>query len=318
MIEEKKSNLAVYIAPTKAVGDVVVSICFPLNVSGCVLNKLKCGGSQCSAVCFPQGSEEACLGFSLYLAVKQSLSGNALAVSKTKVGDVICGAHDGMFFINWKVKGTISAARKSIGIALKCLNPAALKSTYMQCVKVVGGKTTNEEFAYIADETIKSINKELTIGIVGNIKADKTKLKDLVDTVHKKINTKSVSGTKSKPSEHVSCDHSNLTELKISGWSSAIISDYIQFRVRGLVPTLYNKYLLLPVKNSIWDTKAKKIKKGVKDFINAKYSKVSTDLPEILGYHTLSSGMLCSSDVRSMINSGVSASSLESALNKYL
>jgi hypothetical protein len=318
MIEEKKSGLSVFIAPTKTVGDVVVSICFPLNANGCVLSKLNAGGGGCNSTCFPSGSEEACIGFSLYLTIRQALCGNALAVSKTKVGEVKCGAHDGMFFINWKVKGTVSAARKSIGIALKCLNPARMGSTYTRCVRLVGGKPTKEAFAYVVDETAKSINKDLVIGIVGNIKADKAKLKDLVDTVSKKVDASSVSGSKSKPTDHTSCDHADYTELKISGWSSAILSDYIQFKAKGVVPSLYNKYLLLPMKTSQWDTLSKKIKKGVKDFVSAKYAKVSVDLPEVLGYYVLSSGMLCAGDVRTMLNSGVTSSALESAINKYL
>jgi hypothetical protein len=318
MIEEKKSGLTVFIAPTKTVGDVVVSVCFPANVNGCALAKLNGGGGSCESVCFPQGSEEACVCFCLYLTVRQTLCGDTLATSKTKVGDVLCGAHDGMFFINWKVKGTVSAARKSIGMAMKCLNPARMGPSYAKCVKYAGGKPSKENFAYVADELAKNINKDLTISIVGNIKADKDKLKDLVDKVSKKIDASGVSGSKSKPSEHTACDHSNFTELKISGWSSVVISDYIQFKAKGLVPVLHNKYLLLPIKQQIWDTLAKKIKKGVKDFVAAKHTKVPVDAAELLAYKSLSSGALCASDARTLLNSGANASAVESAINKYL
>ena len=318
MIEEKKSGLTVYAAPTKTVGDVVISLCFPLEANGCTLSKLINGSSSCSSECFPSGSEEACIGFSLYLAVRQSLCGTPLAVSKSKVGSVGCGVHDGMFFINWKVKGTVSAARKSIGIALKNMNPGKLNSSYTRCIRVVGGKPSKETFSYVSDEATKGINKDLVIGIVGNIKIDKPKLKDLVETVHKRISAESAGGSKSKPSDHVECDHSNFTELKISGWSSAVASDYIQFKIRGLVPAVYNKYLLLNIKNAQWDTMSKKIKKGVKDFVSAKYSKVSTDLAQVLSYLYLSSDMICASDARNILSGSINASSLESAINKYL
>lgn len=317
MIEEKKGGLSVFIAPTKTVGDVVVSMCFALDADGCTLSKLNGCGSECSSHCFPAGSEESCLAYSLYFTVKQTLAGNALAVSKTKVGDVKCGVHDGMFFINWKVKGTVSAARKSLGMALKCMAPAKMWPTYSRCVKMLKMSPNKDTFSYVAEAATKSIKDDLHVGIVGNIKADKAKLKDLVETVSKRLNADSVSGTKTKPSGHTECDHSHLTELKISGYSSLLISDYLQHKIKGLNPMVFNKKIILMMKPAQWQTMTKKLKTGVKDFVATKYMKVA-DLAEVLGYYGLSSGVLCSSDVRSMLSGQLSASSLESAINKYL
>ena len=317
MIEEKKGGLSVFIAPTKTVGDVVISMCFALDADGCTLSKLNGCGSECSSHCFPAGSEEACLAYSLYSTVKQVLAGNALAVYKTKVGDVKCGIHDGMFFINWKVKGTVSAARKSLGMALKCMAPSKMWPVYSRCIRMLKASPNKETFSYVADAATKNIKDSLHVGIVGNIKADKAKLKDLVDTVSKRLNVEGTSGSKTKPSGHTECDHSHVTELKISGYSSLLISDYLQNKIKGLNPMVFNKKLILMIKPAQWETLTKKLKPGVKDFVATKYMKVS-DLGEVLGYYGLSSGVLCASDARSMLNGQLSASTLEGAINKYL
>jgi hypothetical protein len=317
MIEEKKGGLSVFIAPTKTVGDVVISMCFELDADGCTLSKLNGCGSECSSHCFPSGSEEACLAYSLYSTVKQVLAGNALAVSKTKVGDVKCGVHDGMFFINWKVKGTVSAARKSLGMALKCMTPAKMWPVYSRCVKMLKSSPKKETFAYVADAAAKSIKNNLHVAIIGNIKADKAKLKDLVETVSKRLNAESSPGNKTKPADHTACDHTHLTELKISGYSSLLVSDYLQNKIKGLNPMVFNKKLILMMKPAQWETMTKKLKSGVKDFVATKYMKVA-DLGEVLGYYGLSSGVLCANDAHSMLNGQLSASTLESAINKYL
>jgi hypothetical protein len=334
MIEAKKGGLSVYVVPTKLVGDVAVGVCFPLTASGCALARLN-GGCDCRTVIvetkksgdstpkeilpnFPAGSEEACMGYSLFLAVEQSLCGDPLAVAKTKVGEVKCGAHNGMFYINWKVKGTVSAARKSLGIALKNLNPLRMASAYVRCVKTLGGPNDKAGFLYVADKAASGIKNSLTCGVVGNIKIDNAKLNDMLDTLSKKHVVSTVSGTKTKPADHTPCNHADHTEIKVSGWSSAALADYIKFRVKGVDPLVCDDRILLPMKSGQWDTIAKKIKKGVKDYVNAKYAKVSTDLPAVYGYSALSKAALCSCDVRTVIKSGLSTATVEGAISKHL
>lgn len=317
MIEGKKGGLTLYVAPTKLVGDVAVSICFSANVNGCALAKLN-GTCGCGSDCFPNGSEEAVVCHSLFLAVRQVLCGDPLAVSKTKVGNVQSGSHNGQFFINWKVKGTVSAVRKSIGIAFKVLNPAKMYATYSRCIRELGSTPKRETFAYVADQLKSAVKSNLTVGVVGNIKCDKDKLNDMLEVISKKHGVSDVDGSKTKPSNHTPCDHSNHTELKVSGWSSAVVADYINFKVKGLSVNLCDKFLLLPIKSNQWDALAKKIKSGVKDYVKAKYARVADDLPEVFGYLCLSSCSLCACDVKSMINSRLSANTAEAAILKHL
>jgi len=317
MIESKKGGLSIFLESTKLVGDVSVGLCFELACNGCAFNRL-CGVADCASQCFPSGAEEAAMGYALASAVRQVLCGDPLAVSKTKVGSVECVAHNGHLGLNWKVKGTGSAIRKSLGMALKVLDPAKMFPAYSRCIKQLGGSPDKESFNYVADAAAKAIKSDLTIGILGNTKLDKDGLADMLEILSKKHNVSSTKGSKSKPTGHSVCDHSGVTEVKISGWSSAVLADYIRSKVKGLDPILCDKHLLLPIKDSQWKTLAAKLKKGVKDFAQAKYTKVGDNLPAVFGYLTMASGQLCASDVKSAVNNKLSASSIESAILKGL
>ena len=342
MLEAKAGGLSLFIAPTKLVGDVAVSVCFPMVVDGCALGKLSTGGQGCGGTCYPAGSEEAALCYGLFLAVNQALCGDPVAVSKSKVGAVGCGAHNDMFFINWKTKGTASAVRKSIGMALKVLDPAKMFQVYSRCVRELGGVPKKESFAHVASAAASAVKNNLTVGVVGNINmnkakpkpgakprpgadgkppkppSNKSKLEQMMDVLKKKHSVSSVDGSKSKPTDHTACDHSNQTEVKTSGWSSAVLSDYLNNKVKGLNPTLCNKVLLLPIKESAWETLAKKLKSGVKDYVAMKYTKLGDDLPQVFGYLAISSCKLCAGDVKSMLHNKLNASAVESAITKSL
>lgn len=323
MLEGKAGGLSVFIASTKLVGNVAVSLCFPMHVNGCSLAKMGAGGQGCcsnssESGCFPSGSEESAVCYSLYLMVNQVLCGDPLATSKTKVSSVTCCGHNGLFSINWNVKGTVSAVRKSVGLALRVLNPSKMYAIYSKLVRELGGTPKKESFAYVASEAAAAIKSNLTVGIVGNINADKAKLDGMLDVLKKKHAVSAVEGSKTKPSDHKECDHSNYAEAKTLGWASAVLSDYLRFKVRGLNPTLCDKHLLLPMKQSAYETLAKKVKDGVKTYVAAKYTKIGDNLGVVFGYMTLSSGALCACDVKSMINAKVSAASVESAITKSL
>lgn len=183
MIESKKGNISLFLQRTPLVADVAVCMSFAAKCSGCTLNKLisgGCGGCATLAppdkkcpepvLCFPEGSEESCLCYALYLVVKSALCGDPLATAKSKVGSAYCGFNNGSFFICWRVKGTGSAVRKSLGIALKSLNPAKYYSVYDHCMKSLGKKSDRSHFTYVANALVKNIKDEISCGVVGNIK----------------------------------------------------------------------------------------------------------------------------------------------------
>ena len=316
MLEGKKEGLSVFVESTKVVGDVSVGLCFDVECDGCSLGKL-CGGASCCCDGYPSGSEEASVCYALFLAVRQVLCGDPLAVSKTKVGSVVCVAHNGMFGINWKVKGTASAVRKSIGLALKVLDPAKMYPAYSRHVKQLGGSADKGAFNHVADSIAKSV-KALTVGIVGNIKLDSEKLKAMLEVLVKKHNVSATSGPKTKPSGHKACVHNDCCDVKVSGWASAVVSDFIMAKVKGLTPCVCDKHLHLHLKAGQWDTLSKKLKKFSGEYAASKYGKVGDNLPAVFGYLNLANGSLCACDVRTAISSKLSASAIESVINKVL
>ena len=317
MIEAKKGNLSLYVAPTKLVGDCAVGLCFDMKLNTCAMCRLTSGGNSCGSECFPEGTEEACLCYSLFMVVEQALCGSPDAVAKSKVGRVVCDLHNGMFFINWNTKGNASAVRKSIGIALKVLNPSKVNSLYSRLVKEMGGSAKKEAFNYVADLAIKSMKSGIQIGVVGNIKVDKEKVNDMLDVLVNKVNLSPVDGKKEAPKEHRNCVHDNFVEVKVAGWESAVVSEFLKNKVKGLNVYLCDKYLLLPVKEQQWETLQNKLKDSVTDYADAKYGKLKDKLPEVWGYVALSSGMVCCSDVKSALRN-MTVSSVKAAINKSL
>jgi hypothetical protein len=267
---------------------------------------------------WPSGAEESCLCYVLYLVVRNMLCGDPLATMRSKVGSVNCGANDGCFFITWTVKGNGSAVRKSLGMAIKSLNPGKLFADYSRCVRDAGGKPKREHFNHVAHELAQSLKDQITCGVVGTIRLEKDKLEDIVETVAKKVQVAAVAGSKQKPNEHVECDHGEMTEVKIDGWQAFVAREYINAKVKGISSMLGNKQLILSAKPKQWDVIVPKLKRLVKDYVKAKYARVGDELQALLGYKSIASADICSMDVRDMIKNKITSSEVEKAINSAL
>jgi hypothetical protein len=326
MIEAKNGNVFLFAERTASVGDVAVCICVKTSLSSCALHKLN-GNCHCCAH-FVNGSEESALCFSMYLLVKDALSGSPLAVEKSKVGDVRCGYSNGSFYISWNVKGTGSAVRKSLGMAFKQLSPAKLFPVYSQCIKLLGGKAHKEEFLYVADKLTKEINSGLHCGIVGNIrltKVDSNKkevpaldLRDMLSVLVKKLSPAVVSGSKKSPNDHEKCEHGDTAEVKVSGWQSFVLSEYIKSKAKGCSVIACDKHLWVNMPQSKWDTLSAKLKDSAKDYAERIYGHVKKDLPALIGYFALTSGNLGCHDVYSMLKSNLTVNAVGNALHSNL
>ena len=326
MLEASKKNLSLFVQRTPFVSDVVVSVSFKTNCSGCCLNKLK-SNYQCE--CFPKGSEESCLAYSMYLLVNNALTGDPLAVSKSKSSCVQCGCNNGTFFITWKVKGTGSAVRKSLGMALKQMNPAKLYSMYANCVKHCGGKPDRESFNYVVDKFVKSMKDSVHCGVIGNIKTEKKDgnktvpaldLPAMLEVLAKKVNLSDADTPKSESKNHKDCDHSTSTELKVSGWEATVVKDYIDSKARAQIARVCDKYVLVNMHPNKWDTMATKLKDRLKDHIKQKFAKLDTDnnLAPLLGYMMLSDATGSCMDAKQMIKKNVKSSDVEKAIKSVL
>jgi hypothetical protein len=315
MLESKKGSISLSVTRCPLVGDAAVSLSFKAAVNSCALNRLV-HGWDCN--CLPSGAEEACVCYAQFLVIQDVLCGSPLATSKSKVGSVKCVANDGIFSVCWTVKGTGSAVRKSIGMALKTLSPGKYYSVYQKCIKDIGGKAVREEFNSAADEICKAVKNEVTCCVVGNIKTTKEHVDAMVEVLSNKLVVAAVDGAKKKPSNHVACDHSELTELKTSGWHAYVVKEYIMAKARGAQVHVFDKYLTINANAKQWESLAAKLKKPLKDYVAQKFTKVGDELANVLGYLIIANGSAGAGEVKSLLKNGVKASDVESAINKVL
>jgi hypothetical protein len=321
MIESKKNNLHLYISQTNKVGNVVVSIGFETNCSASTLRHLKSGCScNCQTdekKCFSKGAECTSVCFSLYKVIQNKLAGTPLDVFKSKVGKVCCNFTQGVFYVFWDVQGTVSAVRKSLGMALSCIQPSKVYSIYQDCMRVLQHHSDRNVFNFAADELCKSINSKLVCAVVGKIKADDTKLNAMLDVLSKKLSKLDCEGKKEKPAEYVECVSEHCL-VKCSGWASGVLRDYLNFKLKGITISTTDNGLCLNMKEARFDTMKSKLKEGVSDFMNAKFGKVKTDLYPILSYLLLSSGSLDPINVQKLLKDKPSVSEMEKAVSKCL
>ena len=327
MIEAKKDSVTLFVEATSKVGQVVVCIDFEAKCSFRTLRNLVggcccmcCGaadGKSGSGACFPEQSEQSIVCYSLFKVVERKLAGSPLEVSKSKVGDVSCGYNGERFFISWQVQGTISATRKSLGLALACLNPSKVYSIYQDYSRAMMHVPNREQFNYAADEIGKSIRRGVICGVVGKIKVDATKVKDMVEVVAKKLPDIVVDGAKVKPGGHAACNN-GVCNIRCTGWQAALLKEYVMSVQRGISLDITSNGICVNAKEARWDAVARKLKSMAKDYVAMKYGNVKADLHQIIAYLVLSSSSAGASHMHSFLKSQPSVAAIGEAIVKCL
>lgn len=322
MLEGKKGNLSLFLE-SAPVSDVAVGVSFEVKGNSCIIHKLE-SGTKCE--CFPSGSEETVIAYSLYLAVKNALTGDAIKLSKFKVGTVSCCLNNDTFSISWQVQGTGSAVRKTISNAIKVMSPAKMFPIYSDCMRRLCKKIDKEHFNYAAEKLNKSLNSHIHCAVVGKIKLTKKDEKgkeipsinvsEMLEIIHKKLDLASTSGKKTEPKDHIKCEHSSLVEVKVSGWKSMIVKDYITSKIKGIMPVICNNYIMLDLKESKWDTISEKLKKGI-SVESDRYSKIKILAP-FIAYRILATASGSTHDSLDVIKSKIKSGDIEKALNSVL
>ncbi len=323
MIQGSENGINLFIQRTPLVGDVVVSLCFSAGCSSCTLNRLynralsscsntvKLESNECltKEACFPAGSEESCVCYSVFLIVRDALCGTPLATSKSKVGSVSCGYNNGNFIISWNTKATGSAIRKSLGIAMKNINPVKCYSTYDQCIKSLGKSSNRSNFEYVACQIATNIKKNLSVCAVGNIKIEGKKkilIDDALSVLSKKLSVVAASKGE-KPKEHIPCTHNSFAELKCTGLSTFITRDYISSKFKGVPILISDNGLTLMVNKKKYESISIKLKNDADEFIKNKYERVGKELGNIVSYIALSNSAVACCDLKNVLSEGLTA-----------
>lgn len=299
MIEVKNKHLTFKTVSNKFVNDVIVTITFNHEMDVCSFNHLLC---KISCKCQSTGYEKSALVYCLYLAMCQKLCGDPLAVKNSKVAGIdACYGNDTVAF-SWKMKGVLSHVRKSLGLALGSIKPSTLYSTYSSYIKILGGKPSKEVFNSNVADLISDITKGIDIVVAGNIKTTKEKNNAALDVITKKINY-GVASKPQKKSEHKSkCDslNENVVILKLQGYETFLLMDYLNTKMKGVKIKKYNKNTCVYMSPEKYKNLQPKLKQGVKDYVEKKYKKIK-DIQPLLVYMGVSKLALNPKDVDKLL-----------------
>lgn len=315
VLETSKGNLKLAVCSSKLVPDIVVSLSFASTMNGCFWNKL-CGNSH-NPQGFPKGSEEAIIAYCLYSNVRAILAGDPQAIMKNKVASVGAGYSDGHFYICWRTKGTYSAARKSLGLALKGLTPSKMFSNYSTLVKSLGVSSSRNAFNAAANTLNKAIQASVHCLIVGNIKKpEQAVLDDFLSVVVKKLNPPEVEGDKKLDGDYSPCSMENLTEIKSKGWEALCLIDYIMSKVRGLPVYNYGDSVCVGLPAARWKTISNKLAQHTKDY-SKKYSDAQK-MGVLAAYSGLANSQINCKTALELVKKGLSSADVEKALKSSL
>jgi hypothetical protein len=320
-IEVKSKNLTLSLGVSKKVADVIVSLSVPFKgMASCCLNRLKksCGNPSP----LMNGSEESALAFALFEAIRDKLEGSGLEIMSTKSTNVDCHNINNNLVFTWHTQGSITAIRKSTGIAISCLNPTKLFSKYSENIKFLTGKNGDKEvFNFVAKKLSKEIKSHITITVVGKVNATKEKVSDVVKVLDKKFPEIEMPTDKesSQPQKHKSEEvEMEYPFIKCSGVAAAIVSDYIRNNSNGMSVSITEEGVT--IYNSNWSSKQKQLsdKKRISDYINKKYLKIEEkgELSNIFAYFALSQGYIDSTIAKSIIASKLKVSKLIELIEK--
>lgn len=282
MVSEKLKNIELTVAPCKKLPDIAVIMGIHFDVCSASLFKLDESFSfdNMKGNKVYTGSEQAALAYALYITVRDKMVGSPLEMSRSRVSRINYDAQEGKFMLSWNTQGSVSMLRKTIGLALSVMNPHKLYSKYAINCKNLGCKADRDVFNHVANAMADSIKKGIKIAVVGRIKVDNTKVKDILQKVEKKLpKLTNIKGT--KPPIYDKFVH-EFPVIKVSGIAAAAVADYI--RSQGMGTTFIGNELI--IYNKSFTTKKSTLKKTdrVKNYVRQKYEKLGTNFSCIFAY----------------------------------
>lgn len=312
-MESKLKNLTLVVGICKKVPDIAVLMGLHYDCSKINLINLKTNNPSGELL---NGAEGSALGYALFEAIRDKFIGSPLELARSRVSRVDCDSINGKFLISWNTQGSVSMLRKTIGLALSCLDPAKLYAKYAENMKLLGGKNDRDVFNYLANEMIAAIKKGIKVDVVGKIKVDAAKLKDLLAKADKKQKSPASVPKGSKPPKHADCP-CDYPHVKVSGIAAVVVADYIKSKSGGYGVDVYDGKVV--VYNKSWDTKKKSLKgSSAKDYVRQKYEKLKDDFACVLAYLAITQGYADCCTVSQIIKTKPSAASMAALIQKSL
>jgi hypothetical protein len=312
-MESKLKNLVLNVGMCKKVPDIAVLMGIPYVCSKINLINLKTNNPSKELL---TGVESSCIAYALYETVRDKFVGSPLELTKSRVSRVECDSINNKFLISWNTQGSVSMLRKTIGLALSTMDPAKLYSKYAENCKLMGVKSDRNVFNYLANEMIDATKKAITIDVVGKIKVDSAKLKDLLSKVVKKQPKQTTIPKGSKPPKYIDyvCGYPHVN---VSGIAAVVVADYIKSKSGGMGVEVYTGKVV--VYNNSWETKKKALGgQRVKDYVRQKYEKLKGDFAFVLAYLAITQRLAECCTVAQIIKTKPSPGSMVALIQKNL
>jgi hypothetical protein len=313
-MEVKNKNVCIVYGQSRRVGDSAVSMGLGYSVSPLCLELLNNNQKDTES---HAGAECAATAFALFESVRDKMIGSPLEVSRSKVSRVDCESIGGEFVISWNTQASFSAIRKTLSLALSCLNAPKLYSKFAENCKLLGCKSDRSVFNDCSNQLTTAIKKEIKFAIISKAKVDDAKLKDLVAKVAVKLpKQETLSGAK-KPEKHPEHKH-EYPVVKVTGVSAVVVADYIRSKSGGMGVFVFGNEVV--IYNKSWSTKQKSLNttNRIGDYVRQKYEKLGKDFPNVLAYVAISQGSGNTSTAAKIIKSKPTPSSMKELLKKSL
>lgn len=298
MTEHKSDHIRLTIVTSRFAPSAAVSISIETpDLNWFVLQKLLTE-RPCGCLSLASGSEYTALVYSMFDDIRDRLIGSPDNQTKSKVNTVSCGFHNNQFIIAYTCQSSITAIRKSIGICMSRMSPQKQYQRYSKYIRLLGGSPKRDEFFNCAKRIISKLNP--CVFVVAKIKTDNAKEQNILSVISNKYPKNTGVDAGSKPaSENNPRGTTEYPEKKTDNYNSLFVVDYLDFIN---VPALCSGSSVI-----IYDKKWSRVNTASVDrFVATKFGKMEDKLLPAILYSATSRGLLCCSDLRSLMKSNPS------------
>lgn len=307
MLSASKSNVQVYVCPSKVAKAAVVTV--GVKAKGCYwgLKGLKCGLVQCHDLPY-----STALLWAVYKSIRNRMVGNVAEELASQITHLECNYQDGEFLISATCTGSFTAIRKTACSILKLMNTARVYPAYKEALKALsneGNKLSSDKkiFIGVANAFAKSALDKTCVLISGKALLDADKTKKLAESCAAKCGCESIKGAGSVPAEK-SSSVEGFVSLSASGVDAMLVKKYIESSL-NVCADAADGAVSVPehLKGALG-----KLNNGdrIARYVGGKYSKIKDGLAAALVFAAALNGVGSTKELHSYCNKKVSAADL--------
>jgi hypothetical protein len=308
-MEVKDSNMCITYNQSKVAPSAAVSISIQApDINWFVFKKLV-AERPCMCSTLSAYSEYTALLYSMFDDIRDRLIGTPEAQVKSKVNTITCSVSGGCLVISYTTQSSLTAIRKSLGLAISRMAPHKVYPRYSKYMRMLGGTPKRDEFMNCAKRISAKLHPK--VYVVAKAKITSEKLKALHSVVSKKTpDTSGIAAGTRPESEKNDRGHSDFLEIKVKGADLMFCADYL---AANNTPFAAANNMLIVYAKKLPNLKDAAVKRYAE-----KHIKLKDKLKPALAYSATSSAALAYDDIVELVESNVTVASISSAIKKNL